>query len=57
MNVAASTPVQFLDHVLEKLPFQVESIQTDNGAEFQSPSSNRTSMEAGNGKRPSREGL
>ena len=28
--------IQFLDHVLEKLPFQVEAIQTDNGAEFQS---------------------
>ena len=30
------TAIQFLDHVLEKLPFQVEQIQTDNGAEFQS---------------------
>ncbi len=28
--------IQFLDHVLEKLPFQVEQVQTDNGAEFQS---------------------
>ncbi len=27
---------QFLDYVLEKLPFQVEVIQTDNGAEFKS---------------------
>ena len=30
------TAIQFLDHVLEKLPFQVEAVQTDNGAEFQS---------------------
>jgi transposase InsO family protein len=30
------TAIQFLDHVLEKLPFKVEQIQTDNGAEFQS---------------------
>jgi transposase InsO family protein len=29
------TAIQFLDYVLEKLPFQVETIQTDNGAEFQ----------------------
>ena len=29
------TAIQFLDYVLEKLPFQVEVIQTDNGAEFQ----------------------
>jgi transposase InsO family protein len=28
--------VQFLDYVLAKLPFRVERIQTDNGAEFQS---------------------
>ncbi len=28
--------IQFLDYVLEKLPFRVERIQTDNGAEFQS---------------------
>ena len=27
--------IQFLDYVLEKLPFQVEVIQTDNGSEFQ----------------------
>jgi hypothetical protein len=26
--------IRFLDHVLEKLPFKVEVIQTDNGAEF-----------------------
>jgi hypothetical protein len=38
----ASTPknnqqsaIRFLDYVLEKLPFQVEVIQTDNGSEFQ----------------------
>ncbi|MCK2243739.1 MULTISPECIES: IS481 family transposase [unclassified Crossiella] len=30
------TAVQFLDHVLAQLPFAVEVIQTDNGAEFQS---------------------
>ena len=29
------TAIQFLDYVLEKLPFQVEVVQTDNGAEFQ----------------------
>ena len=29
------TAIQFADYVLEKLPFQVEVIQTDNGAEFQ----------------------
>ncbi|MFJ3204784.1 integrase core domain-containing protein [Streptomyces sp. NPDC086989] len=33
---AAPTAVQFLDYVLERLPFRVEVIQTDNGAEFQS---------------------
>jgi transposase InsO family protein len=30
------TAIQFLDDVLERLPFQVEAVQTDNGAEFQS---------------------
>ncbi|GGQ11845.1 IS481 family transposase [Streptomyces griseomycini] len=30
------TAIQFLDYVLQRLPFQVEVIQTDNGAEFQS---------------------
>jgi hypothetical protein len=30
------TAIQFVDYVLEKLPFEVESIQTDNGSEFQS---------------------
>ena len=29
------TAIQFIDYVLEKLPFGVEVIQTDNGAEFQ----------------------
>jgi transposase InsO family protein len=29
------TAIQFIDYVLEKLPFSVECIQTDNGAEFQ----------------------
>lgn len=31
-----TTAIQFVDYVLEKLPFGVEVIQTDNGAEFQS---------------------
>ncbi|MFF3484130.1 helix-turn-helix domain-containing protein [Streptomyces sp. NPDC002701] len=31
-----STAIQFVDYVLQRLPFQVEVIQTDNGAEFQS---------------------
>ncbi|OMC39749.1 hypothetical protein A5742_04480 [Mycolicibacterium fortuitum] len=30
------TAIQFLDYVLSRLPFQVEKVQTDNGAEFQS---------------------
>jgi transposase InsO family protein len=30
------TAIQFLDYLLERLPFQVQVIQTDNGAEFQS---------------------
>jgi transposase InsO family protein len=30
-----ATAIQFLDHVLQKLPFQVDVIQTDNGSEFQ----------------------
>ena len=29
------TAIQFLDYLLERLPFQVQVIQTDNGAEFQ----------------------
>src|SRR6266536_1941220 len=29
-----TTAIRFLDYVLEKLPFQVEVIQTDHGAEF-----------------------
>jgi transposase InsO family protein len=29
------TAIQFLDYVLERLPFRVEVIQTDNGSEFQ----------------------
>lgn len=33
-NQACAT--DFVDYVLEKLPFQVECVQTDNGAEFQS---------------------
>ena len=28
------TAIQFIDHVLAKLPFQIERVQTDNGAEF-----------------------
>ena len=30
------TAIQFLDYVLARLPFPVQTIQTDNGAEFQS---------------------
>lgn len=30
------TAIQFIDYVLEKLPFKVEVVQTDNGAEFAS---------------------
>ncbi len=30
------TAIQFVDYVVQKLPFRVEVIQTDNGAEFQS---------------------
>jgi len=30
------TAIQFVDYVLERLPFPVQAIQTDNGAEFQS---------------------
>jgi transposase InsO family protein len=30
------TAIQFVDYVLEKFPFPVEAIQTDNGSEFQS---------------------
>ena len=30
------TAIQFIDYVFEKLPFRVEVIQTDNGADFQS---------------------
>jgi len=28
------TAIQFADYVMEKLPFQIDTIQTDNGAEF-----------------------
>ncbi|WP_253267579.1 helix-turn-helix domain-containing protein, partial [Streptomyces sp. NL15-2K] len=31
-----NTAIQFLDYVIQRLPFQVEVIQTDNVAEFQS---------------------
>lgn len=31
-----ATAIRFIDYVLAKLPFEVHSIQTDNGAEFQS---------------------
>jgi transposase InsO family protein len=30
------TAIRFLDYLLERLPFRVEVVQTDNGAEFQS---------------------
>jgi transposase InsO family protein len=29
------TAIQFVDYLLDKLPFRVEAIQTDNGSEFQ----------------------
>ena len=29
------TAIQFIDYVLQKLPFKVELVQTDNGSEFQ----------------------
>lgn len=29
------TAIQFADYLLDKLPFRVEAIQTDNGSEFQ----------------------
>ena len=31
-----ATAIDFVDHVLERLPFPVECVQTDNGAELQS---------------------
>jgi transposase InsO family protein len=31
-----TTSIRFLDEVLARLPFRVETVQTDNGAEFQS---------------------
>ena len=34
-RITQRTAIQFLDYVLEKLPFQVQCVQTDNGAEFQ----------------------
>lgn len=33
-NHDQKTAIQFIDHVLSKLPFQVEKVQTDNGKEF-----------------------
>jgi hypothetical protein len=33
--VGWSAATQFADYVLDKLPFRVEAIQTDNGGEFQ----------------------
>lgn len=30
------TAIQFVDYVLQRMPFQVQMIQTDNGSEFQS---------------------
>lgn len=35
-RLTQKSAIQFLDYVLAKLPFRVERIQTDNGAEFQS---------------------
>jgi transposase InsO family protein len=33
-RLAQKTAIAFVDHVLQKLPFRVERIQTDNGSEF-----------------------
>ena len=35
-TLSQATAIQFVDHVLSRLPFGVEVIQTDNGSEFQS---------------------
>src|SRR5205807_8133656 len=35
-RINQKTAIQFADYVLEKLPFRVDVIQTDNGSEFQS---------------------
>jgi Integrase core domain len=35
-RLSQKTAIQFADYVVEMLPFAVEVIQTDNGAEFQS---------------------
>ncbi len=29
------TAIQFIDYVLERLPFRIETVQTDNGSDFQ----------------------
>jgi transposase InsO family protein/transposase-like protein len=34
-ELGQKTAIQFIDYVLEKLPFQVLRVQTDNGSEFQ----------------------
>jgi len=34
-QLGQKTAIQFVDYVLEKLPFHVQRIQTDNGSEFQ----------------------
>jgi transposase-like protein len=44
--------IRFLDYVLEKLPFTVQVIQTDNGAEFRRdacPSGRRCAVEESDG--------
>src|SRR4029078_10348414 len=33
-RLSQKTAIQFVDYVLQKLPFRVERIQTDNGSEF-----------------------
>ena len=35
-RLGQKTAIQFADFVLDKFPFRVEAIQTDNGSEFQS---------------------
>ena len=38
--------IQFIDHVLSKLPFQVEQVQTDNGQELDKRSTGTCSTKA-----------
>ena len=40
------TAIQFLDYLLERLPFKVEVIQTDNGSDFRGPFTTTSSIRA-----------